>query len=116
MVILMTLVCQNTINSLHEATGDVFQEILDIYLKDAQMNIEAMIASSLLHDTDQLLHLAHTLKGSSRNVGTIELANLCESLEMDLRNGEHSNLDQRVNLISSSFKNTLPLLQGYIKP
>jgi len=115
-VIQMTLLCQNTIDRLQEATGDVFHEILDIYLKDAQKNLESIIASLLSHDTEKLLRLAHTLKGSSRNVGAIELSDLCESLEMDLRNGEHSNLDQRVNLISSSFENTLPLLQGYIKP
>ena len=110
----MTLLCQNTINNLQEATGDVFQEILDIYLKDAQQNIKSMISSSLSHDADQLLRLAHTLKGSSRNIGASELADLCETFEKDLRNGEHGNLEQRVTMISSSFENTLPLLQKYL--
>ena len=112
----MTLLCQSTISSLQEATGDVFQEILGIYLKDAQQNLESMIASSQSHDTDQLLRLVHTLKGSSRNVGASELADLCESFEKDLRNAEYSNLDQRITIIRSTFEDTLPLLQGYITP
>ena len=110
----MSILCQNTINSLREATGEVFDMILDTYMKDAQKNVESMIVSSQSHDTDELLRLTHTLKGSSRNVGASELADLCESLEKDLRNGEHSDLDQRVTNISTSFENTLPLLQTYL--
>ena len=111
----MTILCQNTINSLHEATGDVFHEILDTYLKDAQLNMESIFSSSRSHDTDELLLLVHRLKGSSRNVGARELADLCESFERDLRNGVHSDLDQRVAIISTSFENTLPLLQSYLE-
>jgi len=111
----MTILCQTTLHSLHDATGDVFHEIIDTYLTDAQLNIESMFASFRSRDTDQLLRLVHTLKGSSRNVGARELADLCESFERDLRNGEHSNLEKRVAIISTSFENTLPLLQGYLE-
>ena len=111
----MTILCRNTLDSLHEATGDVIHEILDTYLNDAKLNIESIYSSLQSHDTDELLRLVHRLKGSSRNVGARELADLCESFERDLRNGEHGNLEQRVALISASFENTLPLLQSYLE-
>ena len=111
----MTILCLNTLNSLHEATGDVFHEILDTYLKDAKLNIDSIFSSSQSLDTDELLRLVHRLKGSSRNVGARELADLCESFERDLRNGVHGDLEQQVASISTSFENTLPLLQSYLE-
>jgi len=106
--------CHNTLKNLHDATGDVFYEILTIYIDGAITNINALKLALKENDTDQLLRLAHTLKGSSRNVGASKTAQLCESFEKILRDNEQCDFQNHIDLIQSSYETSLPLLRKYL--
>ena len=108
----MSPLCLDTLKSLHDATGDVFIEILNIYFADARSNIDSMRLLALKNDNDQLLRLAHTLKGSSRNIGARDLADTCEIFEKLLRSGTPCDLNQQVTLIN--YESTLPYLHEYL--
>ena len=110
----MTPLCQDTLNSLHEATGEVFHDILNIYISDARDNINTLMQVAQKDDPEQLLRLVHTLKGSSRNVGAHELGEICESFEKILRNKEQCDITAHVDLINTAYETAVPLLQKYL--
>jgi len=103
--------CITTLNNLRDATGEVFDEILKIYIDDATININLLRTASKENNFDQLIRLTHTLKGSSRNVGAIKTAELCESFEKSLKENPSCDLEMHINLIQSSNESSLPLLK-----
>jgi PAS domain S-box-containing protein len=56
-------------------------ELLDLYLTDAPVQLQRMAAAVAAGDRAQLRLAAHTLKGSSTNLGARPLAALCLELE-----------------------------------
>lgn len=64
-------------------------ELVDLYLSDAPMQIERMTAALTGGDRDKLRLAAHTLKGSSTNLGARQLAALCLEVENQARNPDH---------------------------
>ena len=107
----MSYVCQTTIEHLRNATGEVFGEILDIYINDTLTMINAMSELCNSHDHSQLIRHAHTLKGSSRNIGTTVIADLCETLEHALKAGTPTDCHQDINAIRNAYEASLPELQ-----
>jgi HPt (histidine-containing phosphotransfer) domain-containing protein len=114
MVAQMSPLCHDTLNSLHEATGEVFQDILNIYISDARNNIDTLLQIAEQNEHEQLLRLVHTLKGSSRNVGARELGEICESFEKLLRSEEQCDISKHVEQINTAYETTVPLLQKYL--
>ena len=113
MVSQTSYICRDTLKNLHDATENIFYEILTIYIEDANKNINAMKEEISENNTEQLFRLAHTLKGSSMNVGAIVTAQLCEALENSLNN-DQSNIESQVDLIRSAYEQSLPLLKEYL--
>ena len=66
------------LSALHEVMEDEYPVLLDTFLADSQERLRQ------LHKTDdaiQLIATAHSLKGSSSNMGATRLAELCHELE-----------------------------------
>ena len=73
---------------LLEITGgdqEFVDELVDTYLDDGRAQLAAMRAAADADDPVALLRPAHTLKSSSANVGALDLAELCRTLEADAR-------------------------------
>jgi HPt (histidine-containing phosphotransfer) domain-containing protein len=68
---------------------DLFQS----YLKTASEVLETLRADP---SNDTLHRAAHTLKGSSLNVGAIHVASLCKQLEADLKQKRSIDMPERV--------------------
>ena len=80
--------------------------LFEAYLDDTQsklVELSNVIADS---DCDLTRRLAHSIKGSSRNVGASELSDLCESLESAARNEQVERLKELAEEISLSFVET----------
>ena len=107
-------ICCKTLENLHDATDSIFYEILAIYIKDADNMINAMMEEFKKDNTAEILRLAHTLKGSSQNVGAIRTAELCASLE-NFTSNTSSNMEIHIKLIRTSYSKSLPLLKEYLK-
>src|SRR5919202_1715144 len=66
-----------------QVTGepDFLDSLIDTYLEHTPHNIDAMRAAAAGDDASSLEHAAHSIKGSSLNLGAARLARLAEDLE-----------------------------------
>ena len=90
---------QSAFDHLLEITGNdlVFvDELIDTYLADASLQLDAMRAAALSADAAALVRPAHSLKSSSANVGAMALADICRALEAAARTGDVPDATERV--------------------
>lgn len=69
---------RDVLSTLQEVMEDGYPVLLETFLADSQERLRQ------LHEADdaiQLIATAHSLKGSSGNMGAIRLAELCHQLE-----------------------------------
>ena len=59
---------------------EVLRHIIQVYLKITPDTLEKMDAGVAEGDTEQVAQAAHSLKGSSAQLGAEQLAELCEQL------------------------------------
>jgi HPt (histidine-containing phosphotransfer) domain-containing protein len=64
-----------------EGEPDLIIELIDLYLADVPQRLFAIRDSFMKGDWSSLKRAAHTLKGSSANLGVTGMASLCEKLE-----------------------------------
>jgi HPt (histidine-containing phosphotransfer) domain-containing protein len=64
-----------------EGEPDIVVELMELYLEDAARKLAAMRECSAGKDGRSLARLAHSLKGSSANLGACRAAALCDGLE-----------------------------------
>jgi HPt (histidine-containing phosphotransfer) domain-containing protein len=91
----LKLIMEDEINMLYSA-----------YLEDSVERINELKLASEKLDCDLTRRVAHTLKGSSRNVGASNLSELCELLEQAARNEETASWGALVSQIVTSFSAT----------
>ena len=77
---------ENLLELMDGDTGMVI-EVIDLFLEDAPNQIEAIIAGVANHDPSVVARAAHSLKGSSANVGARGLWGVCANLEVRGRSG-----------------------------
>jgi CheY-like chemotaxis protein len=77
---------------------DPFQELVELFLKDAQVRLQKMDAALERSEWPQLAAAAHTLKGSANNLGARQLAGLLASLE---KHAKTSNSTDSANILLS---------------
>ena len=61
--------------------GEFLREIISIYLEDTPKRIGELRASLASGDTASFTRAAHTVKGSSSNVGAVALKGVAERME-----------------------------------
>ena len=64
-----------------ESEPDLIVELIDLYLEDAPRRIASLHEAAAVADEKGLRRAAHTLKGSSANLGALRIAELCEQIE-----------------------------------
>ena len=92
---------------LLEITGDDLEfvdELIDTYLEDAAVQLDAMRSAAEASDVAALVRPAHSLKSSSANVGAMLLAEACRSLEADGRVGTVADATNRVAACAHAFE------------
>jgi len=97
-----------TIQALREAMGEtaveVMVELIDCYLAETPFLLQSIRDAIARDDVDALRHGTHTLKSSSAALGALALANLCEALEVDSRNGFIQNGTEKIQQLESEYK------------
>jgi two-component system, sensor histidine kinase and response regulator len=66
---------------------DLLTELVELYRADAPQMLEAMRTALAEANGEALRRAAHTLKGSSANLGAVRLAEMCRELERAGRDG-----------------------------
>ena len=64
-----------------EGEPDLIVELIDLYLADASEKLTAMRQAVTKADEQPLKRAAHSLMGSSANLGARRMASLCEEIE-----------------------------------
>ena len=94
------------LDRLLEMTGgelEFLDELIQTYLDDAVMQLEAMRAAAVAASPEELIRPAHSLKGNSASVGAERLAELCRQLEADARGGPVERATERVAAAAVEF-------------
>ncbi|BBP44330.1 Hpt domain-containing protein [Thiosulfativibrio zosterae] len=110
-----TAVDTDNLDMLREVIGDDLKEILQSFIDiapDAMKNIKAAIATD--NAANLRLH-AHTLKGSSANIGATRLPNLALALENAGKAGQTKGLEAELAAVEKENQEVLNFLLNYIK-
>jgi HPt (histidine-containing phosphotransfer) domain-containing protein len=90
----------SVLEALQDVMEDEYPLLLDTFLDDSQLRL------SELHQSRNLVelgHAAHSFKGSSSNMGALQLAQLCSDLEQHCRQGTLGEVDDHVQRIDREF-------------
>ncbi len=79
-----------------DGSGSIVRELIDLYLEDSAEMVSKIRRTCDSRDRGQLAKLAHTLKGSSRNLGAGEVADISGTLESGAQELPESQLDELV--------------------
>jgi HPt (histidine-containing phosphotransfer) domain-containing protein len=92
-----------------------FAHVVQTYLTgcDTQMgSMQRALADSAVSD---LTSAAHTLKGSSRYVGAVRLADLCERVEHLVREGKAAEVPAELQALGEEAERVKAALQGVLR-
>lgn len=70
-----------TVNELVEIMGEDMSMLIDSYIADTRAKLAELAQLQPDIDHDTIFRLAHSLKGSSRNIGISAFADYCEEIE-----------------------------------
>lgn len=73
-----------------EGDDDLLGELIDLFGQDAPPRMAQLRVALQLGDAKRVMHVAHSLKGSSANLGASCMAGICDRLEQQ---GRAANLD-----------------------
>ncbi len=90
---------------LENIMGDesLFQEILQIFLKDIPEQMDAIKNFLAIKDYVSAERHAHSIKGASGNIGGESLQNIAMKLETSLRNGERHEAEKYLTVLEKEF-------------
>jgi HPt (histidine-containing phosphotransfer) domain-containing protein len=79
------LLDKTVISELREIMGDEYGFLIQTFIDDAKSKLASLQKSIVEEDWEQTFRTAHSLKGSCRNVGALQLATCLEKLEQNAR-------------------------------
>lgn len=107
-----TLVDQDVISMLRDLSSDdddgaaFLRDLIETYLEIAPGIVQDLKVALLNHDIKSIEHLAHRLKGCSRNLGLRRISHICESIEHEIRGGGISQAKLFYEPLSHGFHDT----------
>lgn len=87
---------RKVLSELQDVMEGEYLNLLVVFLDDAQRRLDQLHAA---HDTEELRMAAHSLKGSSGNMGAQVLADLCRQLEERLKQPPLLAIEDLINQI-----------------
>ncbi|HEY5789001.1 MAG TPA: response regulator, partial [Gammaproteobacteria bacterium] len=98
---------------LREVMGGEFDALLETYLGDSRLRLQ-QLESSLDSDRGSVSRVAHTLKGSSANLGAVRVAAAAAELHLLARDGDpRADLRAPLQRLVAEFSRVSAALQAY---
>lgn len=88
----------NVFSELRESMGGAFSRLIEVFLEDIPLYLRSLEKAIAEGDGQALADLAHSVKGSARNLGANRLAAVCKQLE-DL--GRSESIDGGAHLLTT---------------
>ena len=91
--------------TLQDVMEDEYPTLLDVFLKDSEQRVAQLrqVLNGPAPDLQALSLDAHSFKGSSGNMGALQLSELCRQLEEQARRGQPEGLNQLIDQIHSEY-------------
>ncbi len=103
------------LRALNPGDNDEFlREIITIFLEDTPQRIAELDQSLAAGDVPTFTRAAHSIKGSSSNLGTLRLRALAEKLEFDARKTGLGDVATGLAALKSEFAQAQAALRAYL--
>lgn len=103
------------LRALGEEGDDTFlREIIGIYLADTPLRLAEIRNAAATGDSGLYTRSAHTIKGSSSNVGALAVRAIAEHLEKRSKVEPHAALEPLVAELEAAFRRAATALRGVI--
>lgn len=100
-----------SLNELKEVMEEEYALLLETYLSDSIERIDRIKKSASDTDAEALRQAAHSLKGSSSNLGAVILTGLCREAEDMGRENSLQGIDPLVERIEQEYLLVKPILE-----
>lgn len=97
--VLEAVFAKKTIQELSELMGESFSSVYEAYATSLEEQISALQSAVDGDDAAAAATIAHTLKGSSANVGASEFSDLCKQLMEQARTGNLTGTNELIEVI-----------------
>ena len=91
---------------------DLVRELIRLYLDTTPGYIKNIDPGISGGDREQVAQAAHSLKGSSAEIGAEQLAQFCHQLHMAVMNGESDSLAQLAKAVADCYSETAAVLEA----
>ena len=100
---------------LGEDEGPAFlTSVLEQFLQDAPTHVDRIQQAYHQQNPETLMKVAHTLKGSSRNIGANRLGDTCYQLEQKGRSGATEGIEDLLTTLMTEWEETQKMLESII--
>ncbi len=103
------------VKKLFDLLGEQLNNLVAQFIINGELLIDKMQIAANNANAADLANATHTLKGSSSSLGATILADSCESLYQDARNGNLEHALARIDHLSEQFKDAHHTLKVLIK-
>lgn len=100
-----------TLEMLQQMLEDGFAGLLDTYIDDSNLKIESLKVGLAQANSDLVRRSAHSLKGSSSNLGAKPLAELCLSVEQRARDQQLEGLDEIIAQVEAEHQTVVGIME-----
>jgi len=111
----MNVIDVETIDMLKDVLADDFSDLIRVFLEDAGKRIHEIKLAIDGSDLPAIEKPAHTLKGSSSNIGALDLSSACDMLVKTCRTGLVEELLGSFVNVESEWGKVKPILLSYIE-
>ncbi|VAW99614.1 diguanylate cyclase/phosphodiesterase (GGDEF & EAL domains) with PAS/PAC sensor(s) [hydrothermal vent metagenome] len=102
------------IQQLQELMGEAMSELINSFVTSSSDVIHSIQHAKQVMDSAELYQLAHSLKGTSGNVGAVQLMGLSSKIEQLAKQGQLNDVDSIIEQLLMSFDETKKQLLSVI--
>lgn len=100
------------VGELKDIMAEGFVTLVDSYQRDSIQRLASMQDALLAEDRHQLRQLAHSLKGSSSNLGAVQVTALCIALEGCVAEAPSAELQGLLHALNEAHATAIDALRG----
>ncbi len=104
----------DTLNMLKDVMEDGFSTLLETYIDDSKIRIADLNTALSAGDADGVRRAAHSLKGSSGNLGANQMAALCLKVEEQGKEENLEGLDAALEAIETEYQQVADIMKSML--
>ena len=104
------------IEELKESVATAFDKIVEAYVEDLPLLVTSLEDAINNKDYEQVQHFAHSIKGSSKNFGAVELSNVSKEIEDMSRENQLDDVNTQLISLFEEVDRVIDYLNKLIQP